>query len=189
MAFGIFRRRGHNAAPKPASAALTLPDAPVSTLQQATVPVAQRPIEPPPFLWQDVAYGMTVSEVLATRLDAIASGNPQRLNDGAVSDVWIPSLSLADRDYSVLFYFKDSFLSQVTIATNGGPTAADFHAVTNALRLRYGREVSFKENASSFSTGEWLSADGINIVVVFHDAIECLNINFQYRYANAATQL
>lgn len=87
------------------------------------------------------------------------------------------------------FYFRRGRLTQVTIATNGCPSAADFDGIANALRLRYGREVTFKDSPDGFSTGEWLSADGVNVSLVFHEAIGCLNVNFQYRYAEAAMQL
>jgi len=49
--------------------------------------------------------------------------------------------------------------------------------------------VSFKENPSSFSMEEWQTPEGINVVIAFYDGIDCLNINFRYRYADAANQL
>lgn len=187
MVLGLFRRRGAETEAAPTSSELR-PEA-TQDSDMVPVPVARRPEAPSPLLWQNTAYGMTVEEVLATRPDAAPSGDRQMLHNGAVSELRIPTLRLAEHDYSVLFYFLHGSLSQVTIATKGGPTLNDFHAVANALRLRYGREVSFKENPTSFSTGEWLSADGINVVIAFHGEIDCLNINFQYRYADAATQL
>jgi hypothetical protein len=189
MVFGLFRRGDREPAREPLSTNLRKSSELVSEPDTIELPAVQDLPRLGPFLWQDVAYGMTVAEVLTTRPDAVASGDRQQLNDGAVSDYRIPTLRLADHDYSVLFYFKGGLLSQVTIATNGGSTISDFHAVANALRLRYGPEVSFKENPSSFSSGEWLSAEGINVALVFHEALDCLNICFQYRYADAAAQL
>lgn len=195
MMFGLFRRK----LPADTAAAAVSAPAPPATCGQdpapptpdgtGALPVSIAPQAAGPALWQDVAYGMTLEEVRGTRVDAIASTDTRRLHDGALSLLQIPSLELAGHAYSVHFYFKDDRLTQVTIATNGSPSIADFQGIVNALRLRYGREVAFKNSPDSFSTGEWLSADGTNVVLVFHEEISCLNINFQYRYAAAAMQL
>lgn len=142
-----------------------------------------------PMLWQDVRYGMTVDEVRGTRPDAIRSSKAEPLADGSIAELMIPHLQLGAHSYAVLFYIKAGRLTQVTIKTNGGPTLVDFRDITNALRLRYGPEVQMKESYDSFSTAEWLSADGINVMVVFQEAIDLLNVVFQYRYASAASQL
>ena len=186
MVFGLIRRvlGGTPGADTPASSpGMPSPDG------GNALPVPRAPPAAGPLLWQDVAYGMSVEDVRATRPDAVLSKDAQRLHDGASSMLKIPSLRLADHDYSVLFYFRGGGLTQVTIATNGGPSVADFEGITNALRLRYGREVAFKDSPDSFSTGEWLSGDGTNVSLVFHEEIGCLNVNFQYRYADAAAQL
>ena len=155
MVFGLFRRRNSQDTTSVVSDAYAERAAIVAPATDLTPAVAQ-PIELGPILWQNAAYGMTPQQVLETRADAERSGSPQRLHDGATSDLQICQLRLADHDYSVQFYFKNGHLTQVTIATCGGPTMSDFDAITNALRLRYGREVEFKKDASSFSTGEWL---------------------------------
>lgn len=191
MVFGLFRRK---TAADAVAAQLPVAAPPTTTANYPEPPTPDLPvpITPPaakPPLWQDVAYGMTPGEVRRTRPEAVPSIDARLLGDGTASLLQIPSLQLAGHDYSVQFYFKDGGLTQVTIATNGGPSAADFDGIANALRLRYGREVAFKDSPDSFSTGEWLSADGINVSLVFHGAIGCLNINFQYRYAKAAMQL
>lgn len=142
-----------------------------------------------PFLWQDVAYGMTFETVRSIRPDAIAKHNVRKLEDGAMSGLAIPHLNLAGHDYTVLFYFRNNRLTQVTIATNGNPTMVDFEAVTGALRLRYGREVEYTEVNDGLSKGEWLSTDGINVWLVCWPDVGILNINFQNRYSDAALQL
>jgi len=148
-----------------------------------------RLIELGPILWQNVRYGMMRDEVSSVRPDAVRIAEGDRLRDGATSELSIPRLKLGTHYFSVQFFFRDSQLTQVTIATNGGPNLADFRDLAGALRLRYGQEVEMKESPDSFSTAEWLSLDGVNVSLVCFPAAGVLNVNFQYRYADAAGQL
>ena len=52
-----------------------------------------------------------------------------------------------------------------------------------------GREVQMKASQDSFSSAEWLSADGTNISLICQRNVDCLNVNFQYCYADAVRQL
>ncbi|MXO98308.1 hypothetical protein GRI97_04835 [Altererythrobacter xixiisoli] len=185
MVFGLFKK-GTSGAAKP--------DQPVSSSSPATalaptIPDETRLTQLGPVLWQNVRYGMTAAEVKAVRPEVRSSVKADKLHDGSTADLSIPHLKLGSHDYSVEFYFKGGTLTQVTIATNGGPTLGDFRDISNALRLRYGAEVEMDESPDSFSTAEWLSSDGINVNLVFHAGIDCLNVNFQHRYASAASQL
>jgi hypothetical protein len=188
MVFGLFRRAAKAAYEAPLPTTIVpmphpAPDVP------AAPPTIRPTTEAAPVLWQGTAYGMTIEDVRRIRPDAVASTDDRRLGDGTVCMLEIVPLRLAAHDYSVLFYFRNSTLSQVTIATNGSPAFSDFHDMVNALRLRYGTEVEYKVVPDGFCTGEWLAADGVNVTIVFQAAIECLNVNFQYRYGHAAMQL
>ena len=184
MVFGLFRKNAKSELPK----AETLVAAPITSL----VPVVadgSRLAQLGPVLWQDVRYGMTPGEVTGVRSDATRSPQDQRLHDGATAQLIIPHFRLGGHDYSVLFYFKGGTLTQVTVKTNGRPELSDFHDLVGALRLRYGQEVQIKVSHDSFSSAEWLSADGTNISLICQPDIDCLNVNFQYRYADAARKL
>lgn len=182
MVFGLFRK---NAKPE-----MLVADAPVTaTSLVPAFPDEDRLAQLGPILWQDVRYGMTPGEVAGVRSDAVRSPQDHKLHDAATAQLFIPHLRLGGHDYAVLFYFKENTLTQVTVKTNGGPELSDFHDLLGALRLRYGQEVEMKESHDSFSSAEWLSNDGTNISLICHPEIGCLNVNFQYRYANAARQL
>jgi len=184
MVFGLFRKNAKSEPPK----AESLVAAPITSLVPV-VPDESRLAQLGPILWQDVRYGMTPGEVAGVRSDATRSPQDQRLHDGATAQLIIPHFRLGGHDYSVLFYFKGGTLTQVTVKTNGGPELSDFHDLVGALRLRYGQEAQMKVSHDSFSSGEWLSAEGTNISLICQPNIDCLNVNFQYRYADAARQL
>lgn len=182
MVFGLFRRN-----PK-----LETPDADAPVAATSLVPVVPdeaRLAQLGPILWQDVRYGMTLGELAGVQSDAVRSPQDHKLHDGATAQLVIPHLRLGGHDYAVLFYFKGGALTQVTVKTNGGPELSDFHDLVGALRLRYGQEVQMKVSHDSFSSAEWLSNDGTNISLICHAEIDCLNVNFAYRYADAAKQL
>jgi hypothetical protein len=187
MVFGLFRRAGRTAAPPPSAAIVAMPP------PASDVPVALPTTRPAtgigPVLWQGTAYGMTMEDVRRIRPDAVVSTDDRRLGDGTACMLEIVPLRLGAHDYSVLFYFREMALTQVTISTNGDPAFGDFQDMVNALRLRYGTEVEYRVVPDGFCTGEWLAADGVNVTAVFQAAIGCLNVNFQFRYGHAAMQL
>lgn len=183
MVFGFFKR-GHRLEPVVAEPVMAEPATAVVLINPEVQPINLGPI-----LWQDVRYGMTMEEVQQIRPDAIRSADGEAIADGSMAELKIPHLQLGAHNYAALFYMKGGYLTQVTIRTNGGPKWVDFNDITNALRLRYGREVRIKESLDGLSVGEWLSADGINITLVFQATIDLLNVVFQYRYADAARQL
>lgn len=162
--------------------------APITSLVPV-VPDESRLAQLGPILWQEVRYGMTPGEVAGVRSDATRSPQDHKLHDGATAQLIIPHFRLGGHDYSVLFYFKGETLTQVTVKTNGGPKLSDFHDLVGALRLRFGQEVQMRMSHDSFSSAEWLSADGTNISLICEPNIDCLNVNFQYRYADTARQL
>jgi len=181
MPFGLFGKRGEK---EPSREIAARPE-PVPV----AVPDAAQFEELGPALWQDIRFGMTLAEVRAARSGAVPPSDDNRLGDGTAAELEIPLLRLADHDFRVLIYARSGRVTQVTIATLGGPTQDDFVKLTGALRLRYGQEVEMNDNPDSMSHAEWLSADGINVSLVCFPAAGILNVNFQNRYSDAARQL
>ena len=165
---------------------------------QAVVPVQSASSvepEPPrleqlgPVLWQDVRYGMALSEIRELHPVSVSTTEGHALGDGTTAPLEIPLFRLADRDFRVLFYCRGGRVTQITIATLGEPSMDEFRKLTGALRLRYGAEVEMSEDPHGFSHAEWLSAEGSNISLVCSPAIGCLNIVFQNHYSDAARKL
>lgn len=142
-----------------------------------------------PVLWNGFRFGMSVDDVLQLDPTLIPPEDDSILGDGTPALLMKSPMELGGHEYRVLFYFKVGVLTQITFSTLGGATLHDFHNVTGALRLKYGREVEMNECPDSFSSAEWLSSDGINISLVCYPAAEILNINFQKRYSDAAGKL
>jgi len=181
MAFRLFGRRDEQAksqelAPRPA----TISNPVVATSDFDMLG---------PILWQDIRFGMSLSEVRAIRPEVVRPTDDTRLGDGTMAELEIPRLRLADHDYRVLIYARAERVVQVTISTLGGPTQYDFQQLTGALRLRYGQEVEMNEDPDGLSSAEWLSPEGINVSLVCFPGAGILNVVFQNRYSEAARQL
>lgn len=142
-----------------------------------------------PVLWNGFCFGMSIDDVVRLDRTLTTPDDDNILGDGTPALLTKSPMELGGHEYRVLFYFKGGLLKQITFSTLGGPTLHDFHSVTGALRLKYGREVEMSETPDSFSSAEWLSSDGINISLVCYSAAEILNINFQNRYSDAAGKL
>ncbi len=181
MVFKFFSRRDEQAKPQEGS----LPLAPVNNPGVAASDFEMLG----PILWQDIRFGMSLSEVRAIRPEVQRPTDDSRLADGTMAELEIPRLRLADHDYRVLIYARAGRVVQVTISTLGGATQRDFQQLTGALRLRYGQEVEMKEDPGGFSTAEWLSPEGINVSLVCFSGAGILNVVFQNSYSETARQL
>lgn len=142
-----------------------------------------------PVLWQQAAYGMVLQEVVNAVPGVVETdGTSGRLENGATALLGLDDYIVGNHAYVVHFYFLDQRLVQVTVATKGGPSDADFEHIIIALRGRYGPELSL-EREGFFWTADWLSDAGTNINVTYGAGIDCLNINYQARLLQDVAKL
>jgi hypothetical protein len=140
---------------------------------------------------------MTLTEVKAAVPKVVPPLKPNRLGDAAVELLRLEDVELVNKKFTASFYFKASKLSQVTLSLEKGHTfhAATlvFDALTEALRAKYGNEISrrSKRGMLNLTEAEWLSGrTNINLIVLSVGETDAtLNVNYQVRVAREADKL
>jgi hypothetical protein len=119
------------------------------------------------------------------------------LNSGAEELLRIDNYEIVNEKFAASFYFKDQKLVQVMLSlVNPGSFATTmgvFDALTEALRAKYGSELSRRISQSPFPTADatWLSGRtniGITLMAATENFVR-LNINYQVRVAREADKL
>jgi hypothetical protein len=100
-------------------------------------------------LWQGSEYGMSPEQVTALFAKAQPpSNNPSQLQGGAVELLRIDQITLVNKEFIGRFFFKDNKLVQVMLSIGDKPSFTTslitFDALTDALRAKYGPELSRK---------------------------------------------
>ncbi len=149
-------------------------------------------------LWRGTVAGMPPAEVKRLVPEAVPpEGKAGSLATGAVELLRVPNFELVNEQFSASFYFKNDKLSQVTLALRGTKSFESalrtFESVTEALRARYGPELSRKLPQGSLATAEatWLSGrTNIDLFVLSVAPGHLIfNINYQVRLAREADKL
>ena len=131
-------------------------------------------------LFQNTQSGMTVEQVLAAQPIANAVNLPgSGFGPSAPCLAKIEKYEIGGANYEVCFIFQGSKLSHVRVELNRDPSRFDYMSVLTLLRSRYGPELS--EGANELGRkAEWLTKDGTNIALHFHNSslIQGLNISY-----------
>lgn len=125
------------------------------------------------------------------------ASNPDRLADGAQELLRLENVDLVENKFSAAFFFRDGKLSQVTLSLDKGnsfrTTMLVFDSLTQALRAKYGKELSHRSDRGILNMvqSEWLSGrTNINLNAVgVGDNDASLNINYQVRLSREANKL
>jgi hypothetical protein len=93
---------------------------------------------------------MTVPQVQGAVPSASSPSQVGRLGDGAQGLLCVRGLKLVDEQFTATFYFRDGTLSQVTLELDNKrqfeAVRPIFDRIVEALRSKYGQEVSHKED-------------------------------------------
>jgi hypothetical protein len=149
-------------------------------------------------LWNKTNFGMTANDVKGVVPYAVpCSEAGNRLANGAVALLCKPNVLINHELFKAQFYFNGRGLIQVTLSLEG---KHDFHnvrlifdGIADALRSKYGRELSLKYQSGLLNEaiGEWVSGrTNINLLgFSVANAPATLNVNYQVRLAEDADKL
>ncbi len=97
-------------------------------------------------LWDGTRYGMTVEEVKTAVPAAIVPTRPDRLHNGAVELLRRDDVKILGHDFRASFFFLHNRLDEVMLSLKNpgrfGAAMLVFESLSDALRARYGRELS-----------------------------------------------
>lgn len=148
-------------------------------------------------LWGDTVYGMPLEEVQRLIPEAKPpEGKGNTLYGGAEELLRIEQFELVDKMFTVGLYFKENKLVQVMMSLRPESltsTMSTFEALSDALRAKYGTEVSRRDSPGSSMTAQaiWLSGrTNITLSVMSSTpSFATLWLNYQVRVAREADKL
>lgn len=149
-------------------------------------------------LWRETVYGMGPDEVMKLVPEAVpVTVKRGTLNSGAEELLRIDGVEIVNEKFTASFYFKDQKLVQVMLSLESPksfPTSLRvFDTLTEALRAKYGQELSRKVSRTPFPHADatWLSGRtniGVWLMAVDETHVR-LNINYQVRLTREADKL
>lgn len=117
-------------------------------------------------LWQYAEPGMTLAQVQKAYPSAHHVDSTDRSSDGAVELLRIDKVTIGEHDFFVAFMFKDQGLRKVFLRLTDEGDAIEikniFHSLLNALRSKYGKELSLTDKTSRVledMRASWLSGN------------------------------
>jgi hypothetical protein len=119
-------------------------------------------------LWQDARAGMSPEQVIAAIPGAVLRSDAPVNKDGGVNSV-ASRVEIADSQFDVSFTFKASKLSEVRLTSKPSTpseTERVGKAVLEALRAKYGREVSAERLSIGTQHGWIVSGTKITLDVI-----------------------
>ncbi len=148
-------------------------------------------------LWGGTEYGMSLAQVKAIVPTATRPEKATELGTGAVEQLRLDDVEIANENFTASFYFISDKLTQVMLSLGKGRT---FHhallvykSLSDALRAKYGREIAndIKRGLLNQASATWIvgrtNIDLLALSVGENDAV--LNINYQVRVARDAEKL
>lgn len=149
-------------------------------------------------LWNGTTYGMSPAKVKSIVPNASKpEESPGALSGGSIELLRLSGVEIVGHTFNASFYFKDSKLSQVTLsAAEELPFSSrvrTFESLTEALRVKYGKELSSRASGGVLPTMEanWQSGKtNISVLLMgMGDSGSLLNVNYQVRLAAEAGKL
>jgi hypothetical protein len=149
-------------------------------------------------LCHGAAYGMTLDDVKKAVPEAAPPPTkPEHLGDGSEELLRLEGVQLVNEKFTARFFFKAKRLTQVTLSLQKDHTFDDalrvFNSLTEALRTKYGPEISRQTHRGMLNTAEaeWVSGrTNVGLIAMSvgeNDAT--LNVNYQVRLAEEADKL
>jgi hypothetical protein len=146
-------------------------------------------------LWGASRSGMTVEQVLgAVPGTARHDPSPGESVGNATEQVRGPVQTIAGEKFIPHFYFERGALVQVTLGLEGISDAYQafltFQGVADALRAKYGKELSLRQSSIGWD-GEWISSrTNISLALItIEGATPLLNIVYQTRVSGDEDKL
>jgi hypothetical protein len=141
---------------------------------------------------------MSVEQVKATVPGVAVPEKPDFLNSGAEELLRLENIEIVNKTFSAKFYFISEKLTQVTLTLERrltfDSTMLVFESLTDALRVKYGQEISRDIKRSTIiniARANWLA--GRTNISVFAMGVKSsdatLNVNYQVRLARDADKL
>jgi hypothetical protein len=148
-------------------------------------------------LWGGTEYGMSPSQVRAQYPKSEFSETPGALHGGAKGLLMLPGIEIVNKKFTAIFYFKDEKLEQVVLSCEKQPNFDSaflvFVALANALRSKYGQEISkdVRRDLLNQANAVWLSGKtNISMIATgVADNAAVLNVNYQVRISKDADKL
>jgi len=141
--------------------------------------------------WDGTKYGMSLEQVRTLVPNGKPPSQPDDFPDGLQELLRLENVKIVNTNFSAKFYFKTGKLSQVTLSWESGQTFDNallvFNSLTEALRAKYGSEISreVKRGLLNEAEANWLSGQtNINVLAMSvgeHDSF--INVNYQLRAA------
>lgn len=149
-------------------------------------------------LWSGTTYGMSPAKVKSTVPNAVKPDDkPGELAGGSLELLRVNGIDIVGQTFNASFFFKDSKLTQVTLSAVDEMSFTGrietFESLTEALRVKYGKELSRSASTSGLATMDANWQSGKTNISVFMMEMgkgkSILNINYQVRLAAEAGKL
>ena len=149
-------------------------------------------------LWGGTTSGMNPSQITEVVKGSRLIQDGDTLGSGARELIRFDDLSVVNESFKVQFYFLKQKLTQVTLSLNGersfSSTLLVFDSLADALRLKYGKEISGSiDNRSILKKAEanWVNGrTNINLLVLtVGNSPAILNLNYQTRLSGESDKL
>jgi hypothetical protein len=140
---------------------------------------------------------MSVEQVKSTVPNVTTPDSPSRLGDGAQELLRLENVEIVNKRFTASFYFIAGKVTQVTLSLEKGHTFHSamlvFNSLTEALRTKYGSEISRNINRGLLNRANstWMAGrTNISVLTMSVGEIDAiLNINYQVRVAHDADKL
>lgn len=151
-------------------------------------------------LWGGTVYGMSVDEVKAAVGGAIDVVDGGKLQGGEVERLKVDNVQIVGKNFSARFFFAGQRLHQVSLSPTEDLTLTSAELTVDrlieALRSRYGQEISAKNDRTSGMTTRvysWMNGES-NITLSLislrsRDSKPVLGLAYQLRVSKGAENL
>jgi hypothetical protein len=149
-------------------------------------------------LWNGTTYGMSPAKVKSLVPNASKpEESPGAISGGSIELLRLSGVEIVGHTFTASFFFKNSKLNQVTLSADEelpfDSRINTFKSLTEALRVKYGKELSTGSSGGVLPTMEanWQSGrTNIAVLVMgMGEGQSILNVNYQVRLAAEAGKL
>jgi hypothetical protein len=147
-------------------------------------------------LWHGTSYGMTPEQVRAAAPSVESPANVDSLHDGSRGLLTIANVELVNEKFNAVFYFKEDKLTEVMLSlVRARPfpqVRLVFDSVKDALRSKYGPEISLSEGKSGLNSLTAIFKNGATNIDILAMSVggspALLNVIYQERLSSEASK-